>query len=397
MYFPRAEYERRWQRFYEELGRRGFSSAVVWGQSAGSYERCGNILYLSNYFSNQSGHEEDTPGWNGIGFTAAVMADGEPPDLVVDAPDFPETELVAGRVSWEPKLIEGVARVVRDRGLAGEVALVGTDFLPMRYGWILEAELPGIRLVPADDLLAPIRRRKSALELDCYREAARGSSAALSALLEVAVRGGTQAEAAGAGAAQLIRHGGFPHMIPVASGTGTGLYHFAGDPITGSSREVVMRDGDMVRAWIYGPAWQGYWLDPGRTVVVGGRPTAAQRDLIRAGNAIVGRLIDEIRPGVPVADVTALGARLRRESGTEDDQPGKMWPLYGHGVGLFWERPWLLEDPVSAGEDVFCESDVLGVEVFLHWPEVGSVGVEQNLIVGADGAEILTTTPLEWW
>jgi len=34
--------------------------------------------------------------------------------------------------------------------------------------------------------------------------------------------------------------------------------------------------------------------------------------------------------------------------------------------------------------------------VFLHWPDVGSAGVEQNLIVGADGNELLTTSALKW-
>ena len=80
------------------------------------------------------------------------------------------------------------------------------------------------------------------------------------------------------------------------------------------------------------------------------------------------------------------------------DEYHPTFPLLGHGNGLFWERPTLWLDPerVPPGETFFA-GQVLGIETFLCDPEVGSAGVEQNLIVGADGNEILTTTPLEWW
>jgi Xaa-Pro aminopeptidase len=78
------------------------------------------------------------------------------------------------------------------------------------------------------------------------------------------------------------------------------MHHVTGDPITGFSAAVSMMDGDMVRAWVYGPAWQGYWCDPGRTAVVGGRLHPGQRDLIRAANDIVTRLMDAIHPGTRV-------------------------------------------------------------------------------------------------
>jgi hypothetical protein len=39
----------------------------------------------------------------------------------------------------------------------------------------------------------------------------------------------------------------------------------------------------------------------------------------------------------------------------------------------------------------------MGVETFLSDPEVGSVGVEQNIIVRDGGNELLTPVELEWW
>ena len=39
-YFPIEEYESRWGRVHAEMKRRGFDAAVVWGRSAGGFERC---------------------------------------------------------------------------------------------------------------------------------------------------------------------------------------------------------------------------------------------------------------------------------------------------------------------------------------------------------------------
>ena len=55
-----------------------------------------------------------------------------------------------------------VCDAMRARGLTeGPVALVGDHFLPWRYARILQAELPGVEWIPADELVESVRRRKS--------------------------------------------------------------------------------------------------------------------------------------------------------------------------------------------------------------------------------------------
>jgi Xaa-Pro dipeptidase len=399
VYFPIEEYEDRWRRVYEELSDRGFDAALVWSRSGGTHERCGDVLYLTNYYSSRSGHVPDLMefDWMGASFAAVIMAEGEPPELVPDSPEYPRELLATDRVTL-PKtrnIIREAARAVRDRGIRGRVAFVGDGLLPHRYARILEDELPEVELIPADDLVENVRLFKSPRELDCYREAGEIVSAALDVQMATAVRGGTQAEAAAAGAAELMRRGGAFHMIPVGSGQRQALDYFVAEPITGYSPTIVMEPGDIVRTWIYGPIWQGYWCDPGRTAVVGGLPTPRQRDLIRAANDITQRMIDAIRPDTTVSEVTQLGDRLRSEAGTAEDATSAMFPIYGHGVGLFWEKPRMVSG--ADQQERFLEGHTLGIEVFLSWPDVGSVGVEQNIIVGRDENELLTTTDLEWW
>jgi methionine aminopeptidase len=116
-------------------------------------------------------------------------------------------------------------------------------------------------------------------------------------------------------------------MIPVASGTGRDLEAFTNEPLTGFDVRIAVQQGELVRTWIYGPVWQGYWLDPGRTVVAGAKPNRDQRRWIGAANDIVTRLIEEIRPGRSVRELAELGGRLRRETGTVDDRTAETFPL----------------------------------------------------------------------
>lgn len=261
MYFPPEEYEDRWSRLYQELHRRGFEAALIWSRSGGTHERCGDVLYLTHYFSSRSGHVPDIVefDWMGAAFAAVLLADGEPPELIPDSPEYPRELLATDRVTWPVtrNIIREAARAVRARGVEGKLAFVGDGLLPHRYARILEGELPDVELVPMDDLVESVRLFKSPRELDCYREAGEIASAALQVQVATAVRGGTQAEAAAAGAAELMRRGGAFHMIPVASGQRHELDYFVGEPITGYSPSIAMEPGDLVRTWIYGPVWQG--------------------------------------------------------------------------------------------------------------------------------------------
>lgn len=396
MYFSRDEYEDRWKRTLDELHTHDLEWTLVWGRTGGTYERHADIVYLTNYYSSQSGHEYDSDSWMGVSFSAVLLGPDDEPTLIIDEPDFPsELMPIAGaNVSWHHNTITAAAAAVRAKGIK-RLGMVGYDFLPVKYARILEAELPGVEIVEVEELVRTVRKRKSPRELECYREIGEKVTAAMDVMVETAVKGGvTQAEVAALGTAELMRRGGVPHMVPVSSGET--LFRHCGDPLLGFSPDVMLEDGDMVRMWMYGPVFQGYWSDPGRTVIVGGKGTQRQRELIAHANDIVTRLMNEIRPGVAVGDIVKLGNELRAATDTADDQPGKMWPIYGHGVGLFWEDPWLHEDN-TADATVFHEGQTASTEVFLCWEGVGSAGVEQNFIVHEDGPELLTTTDLECW
>ena len=158
----------------------------------------------------------------------------------------------------------------------------------------------------------------------------------------------------------------------------------------------VPHEGDLVRGWLDSIIYQGYWLDPGRTAVAGGRPTADQRSLIENCVAIVDGVIEAIRPGAKVHDIAGLGDRLSQRFRGTGSQMTAQWPLYGHGTGLYWEHPYIgvtMSDPA----DRFEAGMVLGIEAFLDIEGIGTAAHEQNLIVHDDGNEILTHSPDFLW
>ena len=54
------EYEARWARVERSMIDRGYDVAVVWSRSGGTFDRCGDVLYLSNYVSTESGQDQLT-------------------------------------------------------------------------------------------------------------------------------------------------------------------------------------------------------------------------------------------------------------------------------------------------------------------------------------------------
>lgn len=395
LYFPIAEYQDRWARVYEEMRKNDLDSLVVWGRSAGTYERYGDIHYLTNFYSTHSGHEQDTKLWTGRGFAAAILTAGEAPRLHTDEADTPSRLLAVDDVQWHWNVPTGIAKAVNDLGLSGRVGVCGSDFVPVKYWRQLEDATPEVEWVVDDQLVERVRQIKSPLELDCYREAGEIVTSAMNLLFDNLLSGRkTEAEAAAAAAGEIVRRGGAYHMIPISHGDT--IETFCRNPLTGYSLDTPS-PGDMVRGWVYGPIWQGYWLDPGRTSVCD--PASAsrpQRDLVESCANIVDTIIDMIRPGVPIMDACREGDRLTEEAGGAKDQAGEMWPIYGHGVGHFWQFPWIGTDLLD-GDEVFEEGSVLGIEAFLAHDGVGSAGFEQNVIVTSDGAELLTKTPMIFW
>ena len=390
--FPPDEYESRWSAVNQAVSEGGYDAAVIWGRGGGSYDRCGDVLYLTNHYSCASGQEVDNPLNTARSFYAVIMRPGETPELIIDEPD-PRRELIAtDRVEGSSNPVAATGRRLAETG-AKNAVLAGSDFLPMRYWSMLQEAAPDV-IWSTDDLLVQRPRRiKSAREQERFREAGDIATEALDALMTGLVGGASEADAVADAVATLLRRGAACQMIPVAHGEQ--ISRWATNPFTGCSTDVP-KQGDLVRGWLDSIIYQGYWLDPGRTAVAGGKPSSDQRALLENCIAIVDTVIDAIKPGVLVHDVARLGDEMSATFAEGGSQMNDQWPLYGHGTGLYWEHPYI-GVKMSSADDRFDAGMVLGIEAFLHIDGVGTAAHEQNLIVHDDGNEIITHSPITWW
>ena len=48
--FPKEEYEARWQKIDDEMKRRGYEVALIWGKGAYTWDRMGDLLWLVNHY-----------------------------------------------------------------------------------------------------------------------------------------------------------------------------------------------------------------------------------------------------------------------------------------------------------------------------------------------------------
>ena len=396
--FPQEEYEARWEKVHGEMQRRGYDVAVVWSRGACTWDRCSNLLWLVNHFCGHPAQTPDNLLWQGRGHNAAILRPGEVPELHIDELLEPHDWIATDRVEWHMNPIKGVADALNEKGISGKVAFVGTDFFPCKYMDMLTQMTPGITWAPEDDLVKSVQHIKSARELDVFREAGDTVTIGMNVMMEGLVAGKTEAESAADGAREIIKRGGMPYIIKCSHGTDKDMTNFAGYPLTGADFNSPPKKGDLVRGWLMGPMRHGYYLDPGRTAVCGGKPTQQQRDLMEGCIAIVEGVMKLIRPGVLAHDLAREGDRLAKEygGGDSEDAAAAQWPLYGHLCDHMFENPMYGLETCGPGETLE-ENMVCSSEAFLTWEGVGAAGFEQNLIVTKDGPEVITNTPMRYW
>lgn len=395
MYFPIEEYEQRWDKLHAAMKAQGYECAVIWGKTAGTFERSMETVYLTNFFSTHSGQEPDSHLWNARGFCAAIVEPGKPPQLHTDEADPQMDRLPSDDYHSHLDPIQGIADSLNARRIQGKVAFVGSDILPVKYAEQLSRATPGIEFVYEDDLVRDIRLIKSPRELDMFREGGAMVSGALTKLIEALIAGKTEAEAASVGGGELLRRGGYWHRIAISHGAKSAYPE--SDPLYGFSGDAP-QPGDICHAFIYGPIWQGYWLDPGRSFVCARKASPEARQLIEDCVLVMEAIEAGVKPGARHRDVARAARQTHDSVKTEECFYDTSWPYYGHSNGCLWEKPFLLTDPEKIPEEwVFQEGMVASSEAFLTRTGVGTVSFETNWIVTADGIEKITPLPMFWW
>ena len=391
--FSAAEYESRWKKVEMEMSARGIETAVIWGRTASTFDRAADVIYLTNYFSTKVGQGFDSGKFSARAYCAVLFRIGFEPVLIVDDPDV-RKEVVAVsdfRVADNP--VATLVDTLNSFGISGKVGFVGSDFFPVKYWNELQKIAPNLNWEICDDLVRARRLIKSEEEQEVIRIAGQIASPAMTRMMKALLSGKTEAEAAGLAAHDIVSAGGVIDKIQVSHGDTIGFT--CGDPLTGY-RKVAPKSGDLFRAFLIGPMYQGYYLDPGRTAVCGNKPNSDQIDILEACDNIISSMAASIKPGVSFEDAAKVGDKMVSDFGPDADPAAEKFPFFGHPHGLYFEGPPYISTVLEHKNAKFETGMLIGLEAFLARKGVGNVGFEQNYLVNENGLELITTTPTLW-
>lgn len=398
---PAGEFTDRRARAAAAAAQRGLGALVVWSRGGSSVDFYGDVMYLANHHSPFPPNQ-DTPQWSGRSYSALVLpVDGEP-TLVMDLPDRSDS-IAVDDVRPTLRVPDTVGEVLKERGLdTAKLGLVGRDCMLLSSYETIEAAVGHpLEVTFADDILIELRAIKSEAEVALLRRAAGVGVGWMNAMMEAVAPGRTEGDVVGEGLRYLAANGGCAYDVALVSGDRSDkFFSRVGIPVWDASRRLA--EGDMVHV----DAWasiDGYYTDFVRSTVVGRRPTGEQEEVLESAIGLIERVIAGLFPGVTTGEVYDRAAQWLNEHGFGDHaarQPGsgtdfgRLFPAFGHAIGLGLEPPWIIKD----GDSVIRENMALAIEVLVGRPGVGGAGFEQNVIVGADGCEVLTATcPPRWW
>jgi Xaa-Pro aminopeptidase len=374
---------------------RGLDGVVVWSRGGAFMDMSQDVLYLTNHYSQQPYMGDEAGIGTSRSHGVVVIPVSGPTRLVIDIPWWRRDLVVADEISTTINVFEAAAQAVRDAGLAGgKLGLVGANYMTAASYLGFVGELPEAELVRIDDLVEQLRIHKSAAEIELIRRACRLGNATLEALLGAVVEGATEAEAVGEASRTLISGGGVLYDAACASGPWVNEYTYARLPSADASRR--FERGDLFHVDCYG-AYGGYLFDFARSRVVGDDPSPAQHELIEAVIDCVETVCGAVRPGLTAGQIFDVCAEWLEQSPlppwTTDEEPEmESFPAAGHGLGMMWERPWLMQ-----GVDTeIVPGMYLAVEILLAHPAGGAAIFEHNGLVTDSGFEILTTARARW-
>ncbi len=287
--------------------------------------------------------------------------------------------------------VEGRAEVVaekirvelEERGLLGEPLGIDVVELPV----LRALEEAGITVVDGQALMQDARKLKTGDEIVLLNTACAMVDAAYEELFR-AMRPGMRENDCVALVNRILYELGSEHVEGVNAISGERC-----SPHPHVFTDRMLRPGDPAYFDIL-HAFNGYRTCYYRTFAVGSA-SRAQVDAYKRCRDILDRAISMIRPGVTTAEVVSTFPAAE-EFGFPDEEAAFALQ-YGHGVGLsIWEKP-IFSRLVSFDYPETVEAGmVFALETF--WPAAdgwSAARIEEQLVVTADGCEVITRFPAE--
>ena len=274
-----------------------------------------------------------------------------------------------------------VLKTIQKRGALPTSIAIEKSHLTVERKERMEQLFPGVTFGRLDEQLNSMRNIKSEEELEKLREAARLADYAVEVGCNAIEEGKTELEILMAIEFELKKKGAekmaFDTMV--LSGPKTASPH--GNP---GNRKI--KKGDFV-LFDLGVVYQGYCSDITRTVAFG-EPTDAQREIYETVRKAEQAAVDSVRPGVKAMEIDEAARNVIEQAGYGSYFTHRV----GHGLGIsVHEYPSV----TGTNELVLEEGMVFTIEPGIYHPGITGVRIEDDVVVTADGVEVLTKFPKE--
>ena len=338
-----------------------------------------NIRYLSNH----------------TGTAGVLVVAREAMHLLVDFRYVESVRLPPGvarrvpgssRVGRPGQLRRGAARLPGGDRAPSTVGFESTHVTVHRFDWwrrTAEARVLNIAFRPTERVVEQQRIVKDAAEIALLREAAVRLTPVAEAAF-AAVRPGMEERQLAGVIEAALREAGFERPAfdtIVASGPNAALPHYrAGDRALASGDLLVLDFGGVL---------DGYCSDLTRTVAVG-PPSPEARRIHAAVYAAQQAAIAAVRPGVDTASIDAAARDVLQQHGLGE----AFGHGTGHGLGLdVHEEPRVGRQRADVPSVPLEPGMVFTIEPGAYLPGFGGVRIEDDVLVGDEGGEVLTAVP----
>jgi Xaa-Pro aminopeptidase len=372
---PETEYQERIRKAAALAGERGLDVLVVNSNEA-DYA---NVRYFSNFWPlfETAGVAISPQG------KAALMVGPESLIYASDRSMIPDVfQLMEYRESADPSYPELRASqftdVFRAIGVTGRRLKIGVGgYLvsnPIQLAGLKEC-YPEAEITRADDLMVALRSVKSENEIACIREGLRITEIATREVIRRIQPGMTELQLVGIAQKSIYENGAEYEGLP--------MYVFSEK----STRHAISRStyreiekGDIVQLNLSAKV-DGYSPSIGMPISMG-RLTGRKKDVVEFGLEAHRWTYDQLKAGVPAADVARDYIELFKKRGYAENY------LYGpcHGTGLIEvEAPWM----ETISDYRLAENMTFQVDTFVSTKEFG-IRWETGVVIRRDRAEILS-------
>lgn len=274
----------------------------------------------------------------------------------------------------------GIYQKAKELAQSAQITAVSFEAVNLSYADFqqLQAIFEPIILAPTSGLVEQQREVKDEQEIELIKQAVAITDATFDFLLGYVKAGMTEAAVATEMEYFMRQHGasGSSFETIVASGYRSALPH-------GSASDKVIQSGELV-TFDFGCYYHGYTSDITRTIAIGDPGAEAKKiyEIVLGANQEV---IENSKPGVTGGQINDLAHHYVQEHGYDFGHGT------GHGIGLD-----IHEGPGAWGkykEQGLVAGNVVTDEPGIYLEGLGGVRIEDDLLITADGCEVLTQAP----